>query len=206
MKYEWRKKEKELYLPNEKPTLVEIKKFKYITIEGKGNPNDEEFGEKVEVLYSLSYAIKMISKTGFIPEGCFDYTVYPLEGIWDLTEKGRELKNLNKDELLYKIMIKQPNFVTLELFNNIMEKTMLKKPNKYLKEAKLEEIEDGFCLQILHLGSYDDEPRSFKKMEEFLNENNYKRSVLKHKEIYLSDPRKVSKEKFKTVLRIFIEK
>ena len=84
MKYEWRKKEKEYYIPKEKPQLVEIPEFKYFTLKGKGNPNSEAFKECIQVLYSLSYAIRMMPKNGITPEGYFEYTVYPLEWIWDL--------------------------------------------------------------------------------------------------------------------------
>ena len=87
MKYEWRKKEKEYYIPKEKPQSVEIPEFKYFTLKGKGNPNSEAFKECIQVLYSLSYAIRMMPKNGITPEGYFEYTVYPLEWIWDLSEK-----------------------------------------------------------------------------------------------------------------------
>lgn len=107
MKHEWRKHEKELYLPREKPTLASVPEQKFFMIRGKGNPNSDEFSEKIEVLYSLSYAIRMMPKQGYTPEGYFEYTVYPLEGLWDLTEEGRTLDTLDKEELLYTIMIRQ---------------------------------------------------------------------------------------------------
>lgn len=107
MKHEWRKHEKELYVPREKPTLVSVPEQKFFMIRGKGNPNSDEFSGKIEVLYSLSYAIRMMPKQGYTPEGYFEYTVYPLEGLWDLTEEGRTLDTLDKEELLYTIMIRQ---------------------------------------------------------------------------------------------------
>ena len=84
-------------------------------ISGKGNPNDEEFSEKVAVLYSMAYAVRMMPKQGYTPDGYFEYTVYPLEGIWDLTEEGRKSSAINKDELIYTIMIRQPEFVTQDV-------------------------------------------------------------------------------------------
>ena len=90
MKHEWRKHEKEYYMPKEKPVLVDIPEFKFFMIKGKGNPNSEEFSEAIGVLYSLAYAIRMMPKNGYTPEGYFEYTVYPLEGIWDLTEEGKK--------------------------------------------------------------------------------------------------------------------
>jgi hypothetical protein len=205
MKYEWKKQEKEYYLPKEVPTLVEVPKFKYFTIEGVGNPNKEEFAEKVGVLYSLSYAVKMMPKSGYTPEGYFDYTVYPLEGIWDLTEKGRKEDKINKDELVYKIMIKQPDFVNKDIYLKALETTKKKKPNILLDEIKFEEIQDGLSIQMLHIGSYDNEPETFRIMEEYMKEKGYTRKSQKHREIYLSDARKTSSDKLKTVLRFEVE-
>lgn len=93
MKYEWRKQEKILYLPKQRPELVTVPEQKFFMIKGKGNPNGEEFAEKIGALYSLAYAVRMMPKQGFTPEGYFEYTVYPLEGIWDLSEEGRKEKN-----------------------------------------------------------------------------------------------------------------
>ncbi|MDM5219689.1 GyrI-like domain-containing protein [Peribacillus sp. NJ11] len=95
MKYEWRKQEKNLYIPKQKSELVTIPEQKFFMIKGKGNPNEHEFAEKIGVLYSLAYAVRMNPKQGYTPDGYFEYTVYPLEGIWDLTEEGKKLDTLN---------------------------------------------------------------------------------------------------------------
>lgn len=204
MKYEWRKKEKEYYIPKEKPQLVEIPEFKYFTLKGKGNPNTEAFKECIGVLYSLSYAIRMMPKNGITPEGYFEYTVYPLEGIWDLTEEGRLEETLNKDELVYKLMIRQPDFVTEEVVNIAMEIVKKKKPHPLLEKVEFESIKEGLCVQMLHVGPYDDEPRTFSAMKEFCTENNLEIKTLAHKEIYLSDFRKTEASKLKTVLRYLV--
>lgn len=204
MKYEWRKKEKEYYIPKEKPQLVEIPEFKYFTLKGKGNPNTEAFKECIGVLYSLSYAIRMMPKNGITPEGYFEYTVYPLEGIWDLTEEGRLEETLNKDELVYKLMIRQPDFVTEEVVNIAMEIVKKKKPHPLLEKVEFELIKEGLCVQMLHVGPYDDEPRTFSAMKEFCTENNLEIKTLAHKEIYLSDFRKTEASKLKTVLRYLV--
>lgn len=206
MKWEWKKQEKDLYLPKGEPTIVNVPKQKFFTICGKGNPNSEEFGEKISVLYSLAYAVRMMPKGGFTPEGYFEYTVYPLEGLWDFTEEGRKSEVMNKDELLYKIMIRQPEFVTEEVVQRAFEIVRKKKPQRFLEDAKFEEIEDGLAVQILHIGPYDDEPRSFQKMKEFIAENRLRISTLQHREIYISDASKTEKEKLKTVLRYMVEK
>lgn len=205
-KLEWRKSLKEIYLPKSKPSKIKIPTFKYITIEGKGNPNNELFKENVEALYSLAYAIKMLPKKGIVPEGYFDYTVFPLEGVWDIDEEGRKLDYLNKDHLLYKLMIRQPDFVTEDLIYIILDQLKQKKKNPLLANVKLESITEGLCVQTMHIGSYDDEPRTFKLMEEFCTENNLQRVQKTHKEIYISDARKTQPDKLKTVLRFQVEK
>lgn len=205
MKYEWKKEEKDLYLPKQKPALITISRQKYFTITGKGNPNEEEFSEKIGILYSLSYAVKIMPKKGFTPNGYFEYTVYPLEGIWDLSDEGKKEKALNKDELVYKIMIRQPDFVNEEVVDKAFENVKKKSTSSFINDAKFEEIEDGLCLQMLHIGSYDEEFRSFEQMKLFAQNNNLVRKNLTHKEIYLSDFRKVEKDKLKTVLRYFVK-
>lgn len=206
MKYEWRKEEKEIYLPKEAPVVVTIPKMKYITITGKGNPNNKDFQQRIEALYPLAYAIRMMPKKGYTPVGYFEYTVYPLEGLWSLTQEGQKMGELNKEELLYTIMIRQPDFVTKEIFEEALKIAKKKTDNPLFEEVKLEEIEDGLCVQMLHMGSYDEEQKSFDKMHKFMEENNYERTTLMHKEIYLSDFRKVEKDKLKTVLRCFVTK
>lgn len=201
MKYEWKKSEKDLYLPKEVPTLVTVPKHKFFMIKGKGNPNKEDFAERVGVLYSMAYAVRMMPKNGFTPKDYFEYTVYPLEGLWDLTEEGRKLESLSKDELVYTIMIRQPDFVDEEVFQKALEIVNKKKPHPLLKDLEFGEIEDGLSVQILHKGPYDTEPESFEKMKEFINNNNLEIRTLVHREIYLSDARKVEPEKLKTVLR-----
>lgn len=201
MKHEWKKHEKQFYLPKEKPELVTIPEQKFFMIKGQGNPNSEEFAEKIKVLYSLAYAVRMMPKGGFTPEGYFEYTVYPLEGIWSLTEAGQKLSYLDKDEFLYTIMIRQPDFVTEEIAARAFEHVRKKKPHPFLEQATFSTMEDGLSLQVLHIGPYDDEPHSFAKMDEFATVHNLERSSWEHREIYLSDARKVEPAKYKTVLR-----
>lgn len=201
MKYEWRKKEKELYLPKDKPVLITVPEQKFLMISGKGDPNQEEFSEKVAALYSLSYAIRMMPRNGYTPDGYFEYTVYPLEGIWDLTEKGRKSPTLIKDELLYTIMIRQPDFVTEEVVEKAFEIAGKKKPNPLLDEVSFDTMEDGLSVQMMHIGPYDDETRTFEQMKKFIQENDLEIITLAHREIYISDPRRTDPSKLKTVLR-----
>ncbi|SOC25711.1 hypothetical protein SAMN05880501_11940 [Ureibacillus xyleni] len=200
-KFEWRKELKQLYLPKKQPTKIDIPTIKYFTIEGSGNPNSEQFCEHIEALYTLSYGIRMLPKKGITPQGYFEYTVFPLEGIWDLDEVGRTLDYLSKDHFVYKLMIRQPDFVTEELFHYMLESANQKKSNPHLDRVKFEMLTDGLCVQAMHNGSYDLEPETFALMEQYCNQNNLKRIEKTHKEIYISDPRRTSPEKLKTVLR-----
>lgn len=195
MKYEWKKNEKDLYLPKEQPQIVTVSKQKFFAIKGKGDPNVEDFAERVGVLYSLAYAVRMMPKSGFTPDGYFEYTVYPLEGVWENMDVS------DKNSYIYTIMIRQPDFVTTEIAQKAVEIAIKKKPHPILDEAFFCETTDGLSVQMLHHGDYDDEPRSFALMQRFLEENKLMRSGATHREIYLSDPRKTERDKLKTVLR-----
>lgn len=205
MKHEWRKKEKNYYLPKTKPEIVNIQRLKFIQIKGSGNPNSEEFSEKVGTLYSLAYAIKMMPKKGITPNGYFEYTVYPLEGIWDLKEEARGNETFDKNDLVYTIMIRQPEFVNDEVFKEAIEIAKKKNNNPLLDEVELVSIDEGMCLQMMHIGSFDDEYKSFEIMKQFCDENNLSIKDKAHREIYISDFRRVPKERLKTVLRYMVE-
>lgn len=208
MKHEWRKHEKELYLPPRRPQQLNVPEFKFFTIEGEGNPNSDDFPEYISVLYALAYAIKMSPKKGLAPQGYFDYTVYPLEGVWDINEEAKANYTgvLDKDTLVFKLMIRQPDFVTEDFAAKILEQTKKNKSHELLEYVKFEIIEEGLCVQMLHVGSYDNEPESFRQMEAFAKAEHLNRASMTHREIYLSDARKVIPEKLKTVLRFKTEK
>lgn len=201
-KHEWKKHEKALYVPKQAPVQLEVPEFKYIVLEGVGNPNNEEFSDAIGVLYSVSYGIRMLPKKGITPEGYFEYTVYPLEALWKQIEEKEEF---DKNNLQYRIMMRQPDFVTEELLAQVLEIVAKKKPHDRLTEVKLESIQDGDCVQALHVGSYDDEPATFAKLDEFCEINGMKRVNEWHREIYLSDARKTEPEKLKTVLRFQVK-
>ena len=195
-----------MYIPKNKPEMVNVPAMKFFMINGHGNPNNsEEFSKAVEALYSLSYGIKMLPKSGEMPEGYFDYTVYPLEGVWDLDEEGRQKESLDKDHLVFTLMIRQPDFVTENMAVKIIEKIKKKKPDLLLDKVEFGTIEEGPCIQMLHQGSYDTEPQSFSTMEQFCHEKGLRRKEKTHREIYLYDARKTPPEKQKTVLRFKYE-
>ena len=204
MKHEWRKSEKSIYIPKTQPELIDVPGFQYIVLSGEGNPNSKFFSTCIEALYSVSYAIKMnLKKTKKPPKGYKDWTVYPLTGIWDISEKAKQnyTATLNKDELVFDLMIRQPEFITQTFFDEMILFTENKTPNEFLRKIELKKIKDGKCIQMLHIGSYDDETLSFARMEKYAEEINLKRKDKTHREIYLSDFRKVPADKLKTTLR-----
>lgn len=207
-KHEWRKKEKGLYLPKNKPEVIHIPTFRFLTLSGEGNPNGDLFATCIAGLYSLAYTIKMAPKTKDIkPKGYYDYTVYPLEGVWDINDAAKKTFNgiINKDDLVFKLMIRQPDFLTQDFFEEMLALVKEKKPQPALEKIRFEKITEGKCIQMLHIGSYDNESESFEVMEKFAEAQNLKRISKVHREIYLSDFRKVAPEKLKTVLRFKVE-
>lgn len=207
MKHEWKKKEKDLYLPKDKPQVIQVPKMQYFVIDGQGNPNSPEFSVYIECLYAASYGVRMSYKTDDVPKDYYEYTVYPLEGIWDLTEKGRRTydQGLDKDELVFQLMIRQPDFVDEAFANRILERVKKKKPKLPIERIAFRSYEEGQAIQMLHKGPYDTESESFKVMEDYMKTLNLSRIDKTHKEIYLSDARKVEAEKLKTVLRIWVK-
>jgi len=203
-KIEYKKHFKQLYMPKDMPNIIDVPKMSFICVEGSGDPNGEEFSKNIEILYALSYAVKMSYKSKDVPAGYYEYTVFPLEGVWDLVDKN--LPHTNKDNLKYNIMIRQPDFLTDELFERFKAETEKKKPELNINKAMFADIYEGLCVQMMHKGSYDAEPESFKIMEQFCKDNGYKRTDLTHREIYISDPRKTEESQRKTVLRFKISK
>ena len=201
MKYEWRKQDKVLYGAKKTPALVTIPAQNYIMLSGKGDPNDIDFSNRVGALYSLAYGVKSAYKAAPLREGIEDFAVYPLEGIWKKSEGDR----LEKEKLKYTIMIRQPDFVTEDLVKEALEVVKRKKPNPLYKEIQYRTMENGLCVEILHVGPYDNEPVSFEKMDRFADAQGLKRLENSHREIYLSNANRVEKSKLKTILRYSLE-
>lgn len=210
-KLDYKKAYKELYQPKTKPSIIEVPEMIFIAIDGEGNPNScPEYKAAIEVLYGLSYAIKMSKMNGTQPAGYFEYVVPPLEGLWQVD--GVDFDGMNvtdKDKFKWISMIRQPEFVTEEVFEQAKLVLQKKKPALDLSKARLMKMTEGLCVQIMHKGAYDDEPASIEQMKRFLDENGYIEDFSEgrfHHEIYLSDPRKSSPDKLKTVIRHPIKK
>ncbi len=207
MKNEWRKSEKGIYIPKAKAEFIDLPAFKFLTIAGEGNPNSDGFGDYIGVLYALSYAIKMTLKKRSGIDAYMDYTVYPLEGVWDIREEARAgfTGVIDKDDLVFTLMIRQPDFVTPEFVEEMRDFCQKKNPNPLLKQVNFETITEGPCVQMLHIGSYDNEAATFAIMEDYACANGLTRVSKIHREIYLSDFRKVAEEKLKTTLRFRVK-
>lgn len=205
MKFEWRKHEKALYGAKSIPDLVDIPMQNFIMIKGNGNPNDTDFSDRVTALYSLAYAIKMGYKStatkNILSNEIHDFTVYPLEGIWKQknTDTESAAGKLIKENLEYTIMIRQPDFITAEMVCAALEKVKIKKPNRLYQEIIFDTIHDEKCVEILHIGSYDNEPFSFEQMDRFTEEKGLQRITDYHREIYLTN--RTKEDKLKTILR-----
>lgn len=205
-KVDFKKQLKHLYQPTHKQAVeVYVPKLNFLMIDGKGNPNTSlDFQDAIEALYNISYGIKMMPKKGVTPNGYFNYVVPPLEGLWN-TNDGSKFDYQDKNKLVWTLMIMQPEFVTKDLVSLIIDESKKKKDNPSIKRVRFDTFEEGHCVQIMHIGSYDDEPATFAKMYEFAKENNTELNPASHHEIYISDYRKVSPEKLKTILRLKIK-
>jgi hypothetical protein len=204
-KLDYKKLTKELYLPKVEPSLVQVPEMKFIQIDGKGNPNDidGEYHKAVETLYAISYGIKMLPRNGITPEGYFDYVVPPLEGLWWL-EDDSDRNFTNKSKFLWTSMIRQPDFVNVELFKAVLQKVSEKKPDLPLSQTRLVSFSEGLCVHCMHIGSFDEEQVTVEKIDQFIEKNNLLNDFSesrKHHEIYLSDPRKTDRSKLKTIIR-----
>jgi len=203
---DFKKERKDLYQPKTAPSIIEVPEMVFIAIDGKGDPNTStEYAAAIEVLYGLSYTIKMGNKA------VLEYVVPPLEGLWsvdgDFFGGGASIES--KDSFAWTALIRQPDFVTAEVFEAAKATLARKKPGLDTSKARLEAFEEGLCVQIMHIGSYDDEPASIVLMQDFTAQNGYVEDVdskRRHHEIYLSDPRKAAPEKLKTIIRHPIKK
>lgn len=201
MKYEWRKEDKALYRAKAAPALVTVPAQNYIMISGRGDPNGTDFSNRVGALYSLAYAVKAAYKKAPLQQEIDDFAVCPLEGIWAQIDSD----HLKKEALEYTLMIRQPDFVSAELVQQALERVQRKKPNPLFAEIRFGTIQDGLCVEILHIGSYDDEPASFAKMDQFAAAHGLRRIANYHREIYLSNANRVEPSKRKTILRYPVE-
>ena len=200
---------KELYAPKTTPSLIDVAPMTFIMADGHGNPNDEEgeFQRAVELLYALTYTVKMAPKNGNTPEGYFEYVVPPLEGLWWMDDP-EHADFQDKDKYCWTAMIRQPEFVTPSVFDWAAQEVRRKKKLDTGK-ALLENFTEGLCVQCMHIGPYSEEPATIEKMEAYMAHIGLIRDLSdtrKHHEIYLGDPRKTEPSKMRTILRYPVRK
>lgn len=210
MAFDYKKEYKEFYLPPKVPTIIKVPKMKYLAVRGKGNPNEEnsEYKKSIELLYAIAFTIKMSYKGTYQIEGYFSYVVPPLEGFWWQENCLERLDYNKKATMEFLSVIRLPDFVTRKDFEWAIQEAATKKMKDYSKVEFLE-VEEGLCVQCMHLGSYDLEPQTIAVMHEYAEENGYQLDFSEqrlHHEIYLSDPRRCKEESLRTVLRHPIKK
>ena len=204
MAFDYKKEYKEFYMPKGKPSIVTVPKMNYIAVRGQGDPNaeDGDYKAAIGLLYGIAFTIKMSKMGSRQIEGYFDFVVPPLEGFW--RQDGIDgVDYSRKEDFQWISVIRLPDFVTEDDFRWAVEEATLKKSQDFSKVMFLT-IEEGLCVQCMHIGPYDDEPATVALMDQYLKENGYENDFSDerwHHEIYLSDARRVAPEKLKTVIR-----
>lgn len=204
MAFDFKKEYKEFYMPKNKPEIVTVPKANYIAVRGKGNPNeiDGAYQQAISILYAVAYTLKMSYKTEHKIEGFFEYVVPPLEGFW-WQDNVDGIDYADKAAFNWISVIRLPEFVTQKDFEWAVE-TASEKKKLDCSSAEFLTIDEGVCVQIMHIGAFDDEPQTVALMDEYIAQNGYENDITEsrlHHEIYLSDARKVAPEKWKTVIR-----
>ena len=199
MAFDFKKEYKEFYMPKNKPEIINIPKANYIAVRGKGDPNEEggAYQQAIGVLYAIAYTLKMSYKTDYKIEGFFEYVVPPLEGFW-WQDDVKGVDYVNKSAFNWISVIRLPDFVSKEDFDWAVE-TATKKKKLDCSSAEYLAIDEGLCVQILHLGAFDDEPVTVALMDDYLEQNGYVNDMNMerfHHEIYLSDVSRTESEKY----------
>lgn len=204
MAFDFKKEYKEFYMPKSRPEIITVPQMNYIAVRGEGDPNEADgaYKKAVGVLYSVAYTIKMSYKGSHKIDGFFEYVVPPLEGFWRQGNNS-DIDYSDKGKFSWISVIRLPDFVTEEDFKWAVEEASRKKKLD-CSAAEFLTVDEGLCVQIMHIGAYDDEPRSVALMDNFIKENGYENDLTEarlHHEIYISDPNKTVPEKRKTVIR-----
>ena len=204
MAFDFKKEYKEFYMPKNKPEIVTVPQANYIAVRGKGNPNeiDGAYQKAISILYAVAYTLKMSYKTEHKIEGFFEYVVPPLEGFW-WQDNVDGIDYADKTAFNWISVIRLPEFITQKDFEWAVE-TASEKKKLDCSSAEFLTVDEGLCVQIMHIGAFDDEPQTVTLMDEYIAQNGYENDITEsrlHHEIYLSDARKVAPEKWKTVIR-----
>lgn len=209
MAFDFKKEYRAFYLPKGEPEILSIPEANYIAIRGQGDPNEEggAYKQAIGVLYAIAYTLKMSYKTDHVIPGFYEYVVPPLEGFW-WQENANDIDFTQKQKFHWISMIRLPDFITREDF--IWDAQVAEQKKKInCSQVEFLTVNEGLCVQCMHIGSYDEEPATIARMNAFLAENGYANDITDsrlHHEIYLSDARKIPPERRKTVIRHPIKK
>ena len=204
MAFDFKREFKEYYQPKNKPEIVNIPSINYLAVRGSGDPNDEtgDYKKALESLYAVAYTLRMSYKTDYKINGLYEYIVPPLEGFW--WQDGIDGVNYaDKTSFNWISVIRLPDFISGKDIEWAV-RTATKKKKTDCSQVKFLTVNEGLCVQIMHIGPYDNEPVTVKLMDDYLAQNGYENNLNSermHHEIYLSDPRKCLPEKMKTVIR-----
>ena len=204
MAFDYKKEYKEFYMPKNTPGIVELPRMNYIAVRGKGDPNAEggEYKAAMSLLYGVAFTIKMSRRGARQIEGYFDYVVPPLEGFWWQADTVG-IDFARKEDFQWISLIRLPDFVRRADFDWAVEEAARKKGADF-SGAEFFTYDEGLCVQCMHVGAYDDEPRTIALMDEYIAARGYVTDISDaryHHEIYLSDARRVAPERRKTVIR-----
>lgn len=175
------------YVAPREPTLVDVGRARYLAITGHGKPGGGEFATAVGALYNVSFTIKMASKAAGS-----DYAVSKLEGVW--WKEGTSL------EWTWQLLIRVPEFITKKHLAEAVTKLLEREKDEAVSRVTLETLDEGKCVQVLHVGPYTAEKPTIARMRAFATQHGLSFKG-RHHEIYLSDPRRVEMEKLRTILR-----
>lgn len=197
-KIDYKKEFKHLYSASaRKVEMVEVPEWHFLMVDGEGNPNtSRSFGDAVEALYSLSYALKFKVKKS---ELGIDYGVLPLEGLWWADDMAAFSVD-DKEAWKWTVMIMQPEFISGEMVGEATEQVKARKNPTALPLVRFESYLEGKAAQILHIGPFSEEGPTIEKVHAFIEANGHQRRG-KHHEIYLSDTRRAAPEKWRTIIR-----
>ena len=222
MAFDFKKEYKEFYMPKGTPSIVTVPKMNYIAVRGSGDPNEEDgdYKKAIGLLYAIAFTIKMSKKGDHKIDGYFEYVVPPLEGFWwqddrysedtvmqaeqpGMQEKMQGIDYSRKADFHWISVIRLPDFVTENDFRWAVQEATVKKKQDFSKVEFLT-VEEGLCVQCMHIGPYDDEPATVQRMHEYIAREGYELDITeerRHHEIYLSDARKTAPKKLRTVIR-----
>ena len=204
MAFDFKKAYKEFYLPKNKPEIINVPMANYIAVRGAGDPNEENgpYQKAISILYGVAYTLKMSYKTDYKISGFFEYVVPPLEGFW-WQENADGINYADKASFHWISVIRLPDFIS-EKDLEWAKETAAKKKKIDCSSAEFLTVDEGLCVQIMHLGAFDDEPATVAIMDNYIRESGYINDITDkrlHHEIYLSDARRVAPDKWKTVIR-----